>query len=105
RVELARTARSINKFSWAIFCYCLLRKKRYAICDCALTEEAHFMAESAKFVLLNGDDMEDFHDYEDEEQGGVGSKLDEFEDIEEEDEDIEVPGAVETVVEIGRAHV
>ena len=42
------------------------------------------MFDSPKFAAANEDEMEDFHDYEDEENSELDSKLDDFEDEDEE---------------------
>src|SRR5437867_1096209 len=46
------------------------------------------MSDALKFAL-NEDEMEDFQDYEDEEQTGMDSRLDDYEDGEDDDEDDE----------------
>ena len=45
------------------------------------------MVDSVKFAPKDEDEMEDFHDYDDEEQTELGSKLDDYSDAEDEDED------------------
>ena len=51
------------------------------------------MFDSLKLAPNNEDEMEDFHDYEDEEHSELDSKLDDYEDEDDDEDEEEVGGA------------
>ncbi len=57
------------------------------------------MFDTPKFFAADEEELEDFHDYDDEEHTGQESKLDEYEDSEDDDDEDEDEATVVVIVE------